>query len=111
MIRASHFPRSRNRLLTGLRRDWLSTARQTGQVLWYDANRGYGFIGTDGGDQYFVHQTAIRTSGFRSLKQSETVEFRIDYDDRGRTVAMDVTGPQGTAVLGSPRSPKASSSS
>lgn len=50
-----------------------------------------------GGEDLFVHQTAIITDGFRSLKEGEPVEFFVENSDDGRAKAVQVTGPDGAA--------------
>ena len=45
----------------------------------------------------------IRKDGFKSLAEGEAVEFGVDFDQRGRKVARDVSGPDGAQVLGQPR--------
>ena len=78
----------------------------TGSVKWFDTVKGYGFIVPDdeSGD-VFVHQTAIKVEGFRSLAENERVEFRTETGDNGRRKAVDVTGPDGSDVKGAPYNP------
>ena len=77
---------------------------KTGTVKWFDNVKGFGFIVPDDGtDDAFVHQTAIKADGFRSLGDDEKVEFRVEVDDRGRVKALDVTGPDGACVIGAPK--------
>lgn len=73
-----------------------------GKVKWYNQQKGYGFIesAAGNGEDLFVHQTAIRKEGFRSLAKEEDVEFRVVKDEQGRTRAVDVTGPGGVEVIG-----------
>ena len=78
---------------------------QTGRVKWFDTAKGFGFIvPDDGSNDVFVHQTAIQAEGFRSLANEEAVEFRV-VTDKGRRKAVEVTGPNGTAVQGAPFRP------
>ncbi len=49
-----------------------------------------------GGEDLFVHQTAIRASGFRSLREGAAVEFYVETSDDGRLKAVEVTGPNGS---------------
>lgn len=58
--------------------------------------KGFGFIVPDdeSGD-VFVHQTAIKAEGFRSLADGERVEYKTEEDDNGRIRAVQVTGPDG----------------
>lgn len=76
----------------------------TGKVKFFDTKKGYGFITPDnGGDDIFVHQSAIYAPGFRSLGENEPVEFDIAEDERkqGKKFATNVTGPNGSYVQGS----------
>lgn len=78
-----------------------------GTVKWFDTVKGFGFIEPeDGSSDVFVHQTAIRTEGFRSLADGESVEYRVDVDASGRKKAVHVTGPDGEDVQGAPFRPE-----
>lgn len=79
--------------------------KSTGKVKFFDATKGFGFITpNDGGDDVFVHQTAIYAQGFRSLAEGEEVEFDISQDEKkGKKFATNVTGPDGSFVQGAPR--------
>ena len=71
-----------------------------GTVRWFSKMKGYGFIKPDGGgDEVFVHYTAIAQSGYRNLEEGDTVTF--DLVDRGKgPQAQNVTlYPKGEAVL------------
>jgi cold shock protein len=46
-----------------------------GTVKWFNAEKGYGFISREGGDDVFVHFSAIQGDGYRSLEEGQTVEF------------------------------------
>ncbi|KAL4327290.1 hypothetical protein AHAS_Ahas13G0085300 [Arachis hypogaea] len=79
-------------------------SRVCGKVKWFNDQKGFGFITPDdGGEELFVHQSSIRSEGFRSLAEGESVEFAIESDPDGRTKAVDVTGPDGSNVQGSRR--------
>ncbi|MCW2902465.1 MAG: cold-shock protein [Streptosporangiaceae bacterium] len=54
-----------------------------GTVKWFNADKGYGFIAVDDGQDVFVHYSAIQSDGYRSLEQGQRVEFEITQSDRG----------------------------
>ncbi|PSC75111.1 cold-shock DNA binding isoform B [Micractinium conductrix] len=82
----------------------MAAPKATGTVKWFNVTKGYGFITPDGGgEDLFVHQTAIVSEGFRSLREGEAVEFFIETSDDGRQKAVNVTGPGGAAPEGAPR--------
>lgn len=56
-----------------------------GIVKWFNAEKGFGFIQQDGGgDDVFVHFSAIQTSGYRSLEENQRVEFEITQGPKGQ---------------------------
>jgi len=56
-----------------------------GTVKWFDAGKGFGFISNDnGGDDGFVHYSAIATSGYRSLEEGQKVTFDIEADPKNK---------------------------
>ncbi|OVA19849.1 zinc finger protein [Macleaya cordata] len=76
--------------------------RLSGTVKWFNVQKGFGFISPSDGSE-FVHQSSIKSDGYRSLAEGEQVEFLIESGDDGRTKAVDVSGPDGVAVQGSRR--------
>jgi CspA family cold shock protein len=54
-----------------------------GTVKWFNDAKGYGFITQPGGDDVFVHFSAIVGEGFRTLSEGEAVEFDLQQTDRG----------------------------
>ena len=55
-----------------------------GKVKWFDEKKGYGFIiQADGGKEVFVHYSAIDGTGFKTLKESEEVEFEAEETGKG----------------------------
>lgn len=60
------------------------TERMTGVVKWFNEQKGYGFIARDGGDDVFVHYSAIQgQGGFRTLYEGDRVEFSIEQGQKG----------------------------
>lgn len=64
--------------------------REIGKVKWFNSNKGFGFITRDEGSDIFVHYSAIRGNGFRTLEEEQKVEF---------TVAQGEKGPQAQDVI------------
>ncbi len=60
--------------------------RETGTVKWFNDAKGFGFIERPNGSDVFVHHTAIKAEGFRSLSDGQQVEFEV------------VAGPKGPAA-------------
>jgi CspA family cold shock protein len=58
-----------------------------GTVKWFNDAKGYGFISQEGGDDVFVHHTAIEMDGFRTLKEGERVEFEVAQGPKGLQAA------------------------
>ena len=63
--------------------------RVTGTVKWFNRTKGYGFIQHEGGEDVFVHFSAIRGEGFRNLEEGDQVEFNIESSPKGPQ-AVDV---------------------
>lgn len=57
--------------------------RITGTVKWFNGSKGYGFIAHEGGDDVFVHFSAIQGDGFRNLEEGQMVEFEIEQGPKG----------------------------
>ena len=55
----------------------------TGRVKWFNDAKGYGFIAQEGGPDVFVHYTAIKGDGFRSLAEGQLVEFEVAQGPKG----------------------------
>ena len=58
-----------------------------GSVKWFNDAKGYGFITQDGGEDVFVHHTAIVQEGFRSLTEGDRVEFDVTRGPKGLQAA------------------------
>ncbi|REF35281.1 cold-shock protein [Thermasporomyces composti] len=54
-----------------------------GTVKWFNADKGYGFISVDGGQDVFVHFSAIIADGYRSLDEAQRVEFDVVQGPKG----------------------------
>ncbi|GAA0133831.1 MULTISPECIES: cold shock domain-containing protein [Paenibacillaceae] len=58
-----------------------------GTVKWFNAEKGYGFIQVEGGEDVFVHFSAIQGDGFKTLEEGQAVEFEITDGNRGPQAA------------------------
>ena len=65
----------------------------TGTVKWFNAGKGYGFISNDeGGEDIFVHFSAIQIEGFKTLRDGQKVSFEVVEDpNNGKLRAANVT--------------------
>ena len=54
-----------------------------GTVKWFNDSKGYGFIQMEGGDDVFVHYSAIAAQGFKSLSEGDRVEFEVTKGPKG----------------------------
>jgi CspA family cold shock protein len=61
--------------------------RITGTVKWFNNSKGYGFIAHDGGEDVFVHFSAIQSTGYRTLQEGQTVEFTVEKGPKGLQAA------------------------
>lgn len=61
-----------------------------GTVKWFNAEKGYGFISQESGDDVFVHFSAIQGKGFKTLEEGQNVSFEIEDGHRGKQ-ASNVT--------------------
>jgi CspA family cold shock protein len=58
-----------------------------GTVKWFNAEKGYGFIVPEDGEDVFVHFSAIQAAGYRSLTEGQQVEFEITQGPKGAQAA------------------------
>jgi CspA family cold shock protein len=63
---------------------------EQGKVKWFNAEKGFGFIEREGGDDVFVHFSAIQGEGFKTLEEGQEVTFDVEEGNRG---------PQATNVV------------
>ncbi len=73
---------------TGIRQQKGVVHMVTGKVKWFNDAKGYGFIQQDnGGPDVFVHFSAIKAEGFKTLREGQAVEFEITSDAKGPRAA------------------------
>ena len=58
-----------------------------GTVKWFNAEKGFGFIEREGGNDVFVHFSSIQKEGFKTLKEGDKVEFSVEEGARGPQAA------------------------
>lgn len=56
---------------------------ETGKVKFFNEQKGFGFITTDGGKDIFVHFSGIASQGFKTLRDGDSVRFDVESDARG----------------------------
>ncbi|CZQ83986.1 MAG: cold shock domain-containing protein [Trichococcus flocculiformis] len=56
---------------------------EQGTVKWFNADKGFGFIERESGDDVFVHFSAIQSEGFKSLEEGQAVTFSVEEGNRG----------------------------
>ncbi|MBQ4383610.1 MAG: cold-shock protein [Firmicutes bacterium] len=59
----------------------------TGTVKWFDSKKGFGFISVEGGDDVFVHFSAIQSEGYKTLEENQKVEFEVEQGPKGLQAA------------------------
>ena len=64
----------------------------TGTVKWFNATKGYGFIGPEaGGKDIFVHISAVQKAGMRTLNEGQRLAFEIEQQANGRAAAVNLS--------------------
>ena len=67
-----------------------------GTVKFFNDSKGYGFIAPDdGGNDAFVHITAVERAGLRTLAQNQKVSYDLEQDQRGKTKAVNIQAVEG----------------
>ncbi|WP_129691995.1 cold-shock protein [Gottfriedia acidiceleris] len=56
---------------------------ENGKVKWFNAEKGFGFIERENGGEVFVHFSAIKSEGFKSLDEGQAVTFEVENGQRG----------------------------
>ena len=70
----------------------------TGTVKFFNENKGYGFIAPDeGGNDAFVHISALERSGMRTLRENQRVSYDLQEDRRGKMAAVNLKAAEETA--------------
>jgi CspA family cold shock protein len=63
------------------------TNMNKGTVKWFNSEKGYGFITAEGGEDVFVHFSAINAEGFKTLEEGQAVTFDVVEGNRGKQAA------------------------
>jgi CspA family cold shock protein len=66
-----------------LKKQFGGNTMQTGTVKWFNSEKGFGFIEVEGGNDVFVHFSAIQGDGYKSLDEGQQVQFNVVQGNRG----------------------------
>lgn len=78
----------------------------TGTVKFFNESKGYGFIAPDGGgNDAFVHISAVENSGMRTLRENQRVSFELQQDRRGKMAAVNLKAAEDAAPAGASEEP------
>jgi CspA family cold shock protein len=69
----------------------MEVTNMTGTVKWFNAEKGYGFITTENGEDLFAHFSQIQKDGFKSLEEGEAVSFDVVEGQKGPQAANIVS--------------------
>ena len=72
---------------------------EQGTVKWFSNEKGYGFIEREGGDDVFVHFSAIAMDGFKTLTEGQRVEFEVVQGPKGAQAANVVAADELTELV------------
>ena len=65
--------------------------RVQGTVKWFNASKGFGFISREGGEDVFVHYSALQSDGYRTLDEGQIVEYTVEQGPKGLQATNVIT--------------------